>query len=291
MRFGTLTALAAALLVIMALAIGCSDDEATTPTITYGDNDDPAFVAVQTQIDEVLGSIVGDFASGMGSLYVLLGDTESVRAQLMPPWMVDNPEEEPVDTLITGYANDWHYVYASYLGEYYRSVYRDLLQYRIDGVPVEHPNASVDYIHTIKSWTITGLNQNVSHLDLNGRSDYVLSNLDQDVATVEGSGHHMTEVTYIAADTSFIGNYSFNVTVDNVQITKAPTGWINACPTSGTITLALSHVYTWTSAESSGNGSGTWTISATFADGTATVTANNGTTTWQYTAEVCQPAQ
>jgi hypothetical protein len=289
MRFGTLTALAASLLVIMALAIGCSDNEATAPTITYGDNSDPVFVPVKAQVDEVLGSIVGDFAGGMGSLYVLIGDTVSVRAELMPPWMVPNPETEPVDTLIAGYANDWHYVYASYLGDAYRSTYHDSLQYRIDGTPVEHPTTDVDYIHTIKSWEITGLNQNVTHLDLNGRSDYVLSNLDLPVASIEGSGHHMTEVTYVATDTTFIGNYSFDVTVDGVQVTKAPTGWVNACPTAGTITLALSHVYTWTGGTGSGNGSGTWTITAVFVNGAATVTAANGTNTWQYTCDVCEP--
>ncbi|MDD4052011.1 MAG: hypothetical protein PHR28_08960 [candidate division Zixibacteria bacterium] len=291
MRFGTLTALAASLLVIMALAIGCSDDDATAPSITYGDNDDPVFVPVQAQIDEVLSSIVGDFAGGMGSLYTVIGDTVSVRAELMPPWMVPNPDEEPVDTLIAGYANDWHYVYASYLGNAYRSTYRDSLQYRIDGTPVEHPTTGVDYVHTIKSWDITGLNQNVSHLDLNGRSDYVLADLDQTVASIEGSAHHMTEATYVATDTSFIGNFSFDITVDGVEVTKAPTGWLNACPTSGSIALVLSHVYTWTSANASGNGSGNWTITAVFVNGAATVTAANGTDTWQYTCDVCEPVQ
>lgn len=291
MRFGTLTALAVALLVIMALVAGCSDDKATAPTVTYGDNDDPTFVPVRTQVDEVLGTVVGDFAAGLGNLYTLPGDTASVRAELMPPWMVPNPETEPVDTLITGYQNDWHFVYASYLGDAYRSQYSDSVQYRIDGVPVEHPSGDVDYIHGIKSWNITALNQNVTHFDLNGRSSYVIANLDQTVAAIDGSGHHMTEITYIAADTTFTGNFSFDMTVDGVQVAKGPSGWTSACPTAGTIAMTLSHVYTWTGGNSSGNGSGSWTITAVFTNGVATVLATNGSETWRYTCDVCTPNQ
>lgn len=291
MRLRTLTALAMALMVIMAFVAGCSDDDtATAPTVTYGDNDDPVFVPVQTQIDNVLEEMVGDFASAMGTLYSVPGDTASIRAELMPPWMVPNPDEEPVDTLLTGYQNDWHYVYASYLGESYRSVFCDSVQYRIDGDPVEDPSNTVDYVHNIANWAITCLNQNASHFDLNGRSDYVVSNLDQTAANIDGNAHHMVEVNYMARDTSYMGNYNFNLTVDGVQVTKSPSGWNNACPNAGTVTMTMSYVYAWTGANSSGNGSGAWTVTATFSDGTATVTASNGTSTWQYTCEVCTPA-
>lgn len=292
MRLHTLTALALALMAVLAFVAGCSDDDAaTTPAITYGDNDDPVFVPVQTQIDGVLDEMIGDFAAGMGNLYTNPGDTASIRAELIPPWMVPNPDEEPVDTLITGYQNEWHFVYASYLGDAYRSVFCDSIQFRIDGEAVETPTNDVDYIHNIANWAITCLNQNVSHLDLNGRSDYEFAALDQAVATVDGDGHHMVEITYVSADTSYFGNYNFNMTVAGVQVAKSPTGWNNACPVAGTITMTMSYVYAWTGPQSSGNGASSWTVTASFDQGTATVTASNGASTWQYVSDVCSPAQ
>lgn len=286
MRFATITALAGMIILGLAFVAGCSDDQATAPTITYADNEDPIFVSIKTQIDETLEGVVNDMTSGLGNIKAVPGDTVSIKADLMPIDIIPDPLEE-VDTLIAIYQNDWYYVYASYYGDAYRAQLKDSVQYRIDGAVVEHPSLNVDYIHCIKNWNIAGLDPAVTHVDLSGRTEIEIDGLDGTVAAIEGNGYSTNELTYVAEDTTATANFSFEYTIANVQVAMGPVGWANACPVSGTMTLGLSYVYIWSNGSGSGNGSSAWTINASFNNGTATVTATNGASTWQYTREIC----
>ena len=88
MRLLKFTALAGMSILLIALFIGCgSDDKPTTTTPTYGNNNNPDFVPVQEEINDLLVEIVGDMLNGLDNLYVIPGDTVSARADLTPSWL------------------------------------------------------------------------------------------------------------------------------------------------------------------------------------------------------------
>lgn len=288
MRFGKLTALTGVLVIALAVIYGCSGDKTTsTPTITYGSIDDPQFVPVKTQIDTALTVFIGDILSGFDNLYAPPGDTQSVRAELTPPYLVPDPNANP-DTLIAIYENGWHYVYAAYVGDVYHARITDSIRFEVDGTPIEGPSLDIDYIHFINSWEFTALNPDVSHINFTGRNDFDIANLDQNTATINGTTVNNVEAVYIGVDTTATSDFDFNFTATDVQIPKTSRGWKASCPTAGTLDMTMTHTFSWTTLQSNGSGSKEWTIQVTFNNGAATVTADNGTTTWRYQYEVCQ---
>lgn len=287
MRLGKLTALTGVIFISIAVFFGCSSDKKTvTPTITYGSLDDPEFVPVKTQIDNTITNLVNDIVAGFDNLYVVPGDTSSVQNQLTPPAFEPDPDADP-DVLIAIYENGWHFVYATFTGDIYYAEIKDSIQFQIDGVPVQQPNSSVDYIHFIDSWVFEALNQDVTHIDYTGRNNFVLSDLDQTVAVINGTTNHEVDTYFINGDTSMTNLFAFNVAVTDLNIPKASGQWISGCPQSGTLEIVLADTFEWTNATSSGSGTIDWEVDVTFEDGNATVVATNGDDIWRYECEVC----
>ncbi|MFH1699272.1 MAG: hypothetical protein ABIE07_01690 [Candidatus Zixiibacteriota bacterium] len=287
MRLGKFTALAGILIIATAFIISCSSDDnkATTPTITYGDNNDPEFVPIQVQIDSVLQNFASDILDGLENLQTPPGDPTQTRADLVPAGEI--PIDTDPDTLIHVYQNGWHYIYAKHSGNSYEARLRDSVRFETDNVPVEVATNAVDYIHVIDNWTFTAVNQNVTHTDYAGRNEFEISGLDLNECTINSSTNNNISVHFVQGDSTMDNSFSFNVSTDNLIVKKATDGWYSGCPSSGTVSMTLSHVFTWDNGLTIGNGSSSWTIEATFDDGTATVTADNGTETWRYTCEVC----
>ncbi|MCP4569406.1 MAG: hypothetical protein GY841_17665 [FCB group bacterium] len=286
MRLLKLTALTGMSLLLLAFFVGCgSDDKPTTTTPSYGNNTDPDFVPVQDEINGLLVEIVDDMLDGFDNLYVTPGDTVNARADLSPSWLEPDPVDGP-DTLIAIYQNDWYFVYASYTGDIYRSRLWDSVQFQNDGTAQQSAN-NADYIHFIDNWEVTSLNQDVTHSDFSGRNDYVISHLDENIATIEGATEHNVNAVYVGTDTTMTLDYEFTSVATDIQIAKFVTGWHSACPVSGTIDMTMTNDFAWTNASSSGQSSVSWEIDVTFSNGTATIYADNGTVTWRYTCEVC----
>lgn len=289
MRFGKLTALTGVLLVMLVVIYGCSDDKTTsTPAVTYGSLDDPVFVPIKAQIDNEVDQLLTDMLSGFDNMYVMPGDTSSVRAQLTPPLQEPEPDADP-DTLIADFQDGWYFVYATYTGEVYHSRIADSIMYCLDGLPVERPTGGIDYIHFISSWTFTALDPTVTHVNFTGRNDFQFSNLDHSVSTINGNTVNTVEVVQIDPDITETNVFGFFVTVSNLNVPKESGGWYAACPQSGTLNFTLSHISieSWTGGAVYATSSAEWTVTVGFNNGTATVTASNGEGTWRYTSEVC----
>lgn len=291
MRLGILTALAGVIVISMALVIGCSSSKTTiSPTVVYGELTDSEFVPVKAQIDSVLASVVSDVLSGLNNLSVAPGDTSSVQADMTPPSIEPDPDASP-DSLVTVYIGDWHYVYATYTGATYFSRLRDSIQYRKDGVVQQNPSSTVDFIHNITNWTFTVLDQNTTHTDYAGRTDFTLENLDLATATINGNFSTTVKNVFIGVDSSFTELYAFDVDVTGFRVSEDAGAWISGCPNSGSLSFNLGYTYSWETNLDFGSGNSNWTATANFSNGTATVTVGNGTTNWQYTVETCSVIQ
>jgi len=287
MRFGKLTALTGILIMIAAGMYGCSDDKSTsTPAITYGPIDDPVFVPVKAQIDDAITTFVNDMRDGFENYYVAPGDWTTIRAQMMPPAIEPDLGADP-ETLIVIYQNDWHFVYATFLGDAFRSRVACSTQYQIDGIPVEDPQASVDFIHDIDNWRIMALDTDISHTNYTGRNDFQIANLDQNTATINGVTSNTVEIVYVDADSTMSDVYSFVFTVNNINVPRQDGEWESGCPCSGTLQMTLSHTYNWDNSITFGTGADGWNINVVFTNGIATVTADNGSDVWLYDIQVC----
>lgn len=287
MRFGKFTAFTGVFVIALALIWGCGDDKTSAPTVTYGSIDDPEFVPVKTQIDSVLTDFVEDVLLGFDNLYSSRIDTTRIRAELTPPSIVPDPDANP-DTLIAIYENGWHFIYATYVGDIYHSRVMDSIRFEVDGMPVEVPSANVDYIHFINNWEFTALNPAVSHIDFDGRNDFNFADLDQSVAIINGTTVNNIEIVYIGVDTTMTNSFNFDFSASDIHMPRTNQGWVATCPVAGTLDMTLTHTYSWTSNVTEGSGATEWTIQVTFNNGTATVTADNATTTWRYQCEICQ---
>jgi len=288
MRFGKLTALTGVLLIALFVFYGCSNDKTTsTPTVTYGSIDDPEFVPVKTRIDSTLTIFIGDILVGFDNLYAYPDDTVSVRAELTPPFVVPDGTAG-VDTLIALYDNGWYYVYATYTGNLYSARVTDSIQYQSNGTPVQDLSANIDFVHFINKWEFTAVNPDITHTDFDGRNNFTYANLDQSVSTINGETVNNVEAVYIGVDTTMTNNFDFSFTAANVQVARTIHGWKASCPVAGTLDMTMTHTYSWTHADTQGSGSGEWTIQVTFDNGTATITASNGTSNWRYECEICQ---
>ena len=287
MRLGKITALTGVIIISIAVLFGCSKDTKTvTPTVTYGSLDDPEFVPVKTQIDNTVTNLFNDVLAGFNNLYVAPGDTSSVQNQLTPPAIDPDPDANP-DVLITIYENGWHFVYAAFTGDVYYAELKDSIQFQIDGVPVQQPSSSVDFIHFIDRWIFEALDQDVTHVDYTGRNDFEISDLDQSVAVINGTTSHEVDTYFINGDTTMTNLFAFDITVAGLNISKVSGQWISGCPQSGSLEIVLTNSFEWTNATSNGSGTINWEIDITFDDGTATVVATNGTKTWRYECEMC----
>lgn len=291
MRLGTFTALIGAIIFTMVLATGCSDSNTQAPAPTnYGSLGDPQFTAVQPEIENAITGALGNLNAGFTNLTFIPGDTSSVAAQLVPPMLDPGPTGGP-DSLWVIYSNGWYYVYAIKSFDNYVARLKDSVQYKADGQVIQEPNSSVDYVHNITSWSFLSTNQDTSHIDLTGRSNFELANLDQQTATINGTCDRLAEVYYTAGDTSLTATFNFHLSAGNLAITKTSLGWGSACPSSGTIQMTLSYLYSWQGPNGFGTGSSSWNINVGFTNGLANITATNGNTAWNYQTQICDLPQ
>jgi hypothetical protein len=290
MRFDRFTALTGAVIFSLILAVGCSDDNQAPAPTNYGSLDDPQFTAVQDEIENAITGAIGNMDAGFVNLTYTPGDTSSVAAQLVPPMLDPGPGGAP-DSLWTSYSNGWYYVYAIKAFDGYMARLKDSVQYKADGVVIEGPGGLVDYVHNIANWSFISTTQDISHIDLTGRSDFELANLDLTTATINGTCDRLAEVVYMAGDTSLAATFNFHLAASNLAIAKTTLGWGSACPVSGTVQMTLAYLYTWQGPNGFGTGNSSWNISIGFTNGLANITATNGATTWNYQTQICDLPQ
>jgi hypothetical protein len=286
MRLGTFTALTGLAILTLGLLAGCSSDSKTAAPVVYGANDDPLFVPVKAQIDNTITSTFGNITTGFNNLTSRPGDTTSVANQLTPPEHAPGPNGGP-DSLVVTYVGGWYFISAIKSFTDYTARMRDSIEYKSNDLPVQGPNPTVDFVHYITNWAFNSTQQSQTHLDYAGRSDFQIANLDQLTAVVNGSSSRIAEVVYIAPDTTINHTYNFSLTASNLSIVRSNQGWASNCPSTGTISMALGHVYSWQRGSDFGTGSNNWTVTITMNNGTATVTAAHGSTTWRYTIQIC----
>lgn len=258
------------------LVIGCSGDS-NSSNLTPGSLTDPNFVAVQNEVDNLVDSTVSYISKGLHNLLVLPGDTDVVIVAYGPT---------PGDSVSADYVyeNGWHIV--TWIGNFSGKIlsFKDSIQF-LDyfGLPQQDNNSTETLIYK-HGWAESSIDTTVSHTDYSGVVALTLDNLGSGSATVSGSHSIDISIKTVMVDSTFWRNISVEGTVSNLSIIDVPGGWIQNCPLSGTIGATANMTYT----KDSGNPvTSNWTFSIRFTNGSISVGAISGTTSWSYTRQIC----
>jgi len=269
-----------ALVAVMLIAFGCSDDS-PTKSYTAGSDTDPDFAMVQNQVNTFLDSTIQFFANSFDNYNVMPNDDDLVESQYSPMY--------PTDTATYTYDGGWHEIYVTRSNSFFTDHIRDSLQFQINNDPVENASGA-DFMHLVRHWDyVTGEAYTVyTHTDMEGSLDLQFADLDTELCTINGVNDITVIWNYISGDTTIEATFEIEMTVDDISIAPVPTyGWASGCPTSGEIDFTVEQSYTIETDVVSDPIEKSWTVRVEWEDGVASVRVYWGDYRWTYTRDVC----
>jgi hypothetical protein len=255
--------------------VGCGGSD-NNPTSTAGSLTDPAFMAVQDQLDNIVDSTLTNIVNGFQNLTNVSGDG-NVNPVFYGPVQPDS------DVVSATYAGGWHVVLVSRVRATYDTMLRDSVQFYANNGVSQMPTA-VDSLYYRHQWRFNFGDTTVTHLGMSSSANLTIGGLQGNVATIDGSHEADINTKQVTADSTVWRSFSISADVTDLQVSKTFVGWAQGCPSSGTISGTIDMSYQ----KDDGTPMATsWTFTATFSDGTMSATVARGTTTWHYTTDVC----
>ncbi len=258
------------------LVSGCSSDS-NSSNLTPGSLTDPNFVAVQNEVNNLIDSTISYISDGLYNLLVLPGDTDVIIVAFGPT---------PGDSVSADYVyeNGWHIV--SWIGSFSgkTSSFKDSIQFLDNlGQPQQDNNNTETLIYKHR-WVEISIDTTVSFTDYSGVVALTLDNLGSGSATVSGSHSIDVSIKTVTVDSTVWRDIAVEGTVSNLAISEVTGGWLQNCPSSGTIGATANMTYT---KDSDNPVTSDWSFSIQFTDGTIRASAISGTTSWSYTDQIC----
>lgn len=253
-----------ALLALVSLIAGCSDDKPVVPVNPA----DAQYDLVTTEVAQYLDTVIAQFANGL-TMAAQDGDVTNVITQSYSPV---NP-----DSLLTG--DGWNVVYVADIVAGYNSFRIDSIQFRHQGMPQDVVTGA-DAMALIQNWSFENPDTTVDYRNLDVHSVFVFSNINTDNAVVNGVRNQTIETKTNGVKRDYEIQFSYS----GVTIPNANNNWENGCPQSGLIqgTVNLtqqsgSNIPTTTS----------WDFEITIDNGDASVNVTAGPYNRSFTSPLC----
>jgi hypothetical protein len=269
---------------ILGLA-GCSDDSnpPTNSGITAGSPTNPDYLLVQNQLNTYLDSTQQFFTAGLGNIYQLPADTGKIPNAYGPVG--------PQDTASYVYYDGWHITYVSRDNDNFVNRLLDSVQFMNNSKAIQNP-AGLDYLHYIHHWEFGAKNSVATHTSMNGDVNLEFSDLDTDVAHINGTKNLVVEWNYFSIDSTVTAMFDMNVVATDIAIQQIPNyGWSSGCPSSGNVNIDLNVSYSLDTGFGPDLSVKTWSCKIAYENGTATVNMVSDNKFWSYTREICTPVQ
>lgn len=258
---------------------GCSSDSIGS-TIVQGDLDDPTFMAIRDNLDEVIDSIA-----------------EKAHTPLTNPWGFPldsatwtNPDDNiwwgplnPGDSADYDYSDDgWHTMYVYQLTASGSQIYYDSMAFYINGHPLnEYPPETQEvkyrgsYQHEIEE------GNQINTLDYTIRVDY--ENVSSFIAGATGTAVIGIANEYTEGTSDIVEQYDFDVSFEDMQYTRDDiNSWDNYTAVNGDIQIGMNYAIETTTGTTTQTDDQAWTIEITFEEDIAHVNATYGNTRWTY---------
>ena len=262
---------------LFAMVIGCGSDNRSDNPVNYND---PEFVVIQDEVGRFVDSTLEFFANGMGTMYGLATDTV-----VDPVLYVPGPIDFETDSISSSYINGWHVVYIALNRNEFTSVLRDSIRFIKDGQPQQSANNIEDLLFR-HFWSFNVTDTNVTHRDLVGQADYSFTDLNTTQATINGTDDWQADSKFVSTDSTVWRNITIEATVTNVKINQSVAGWVQSCPTSGTVSATIQMVY---QKDDNDPVTSEWTVHITFNNGNVSTLVGRGENSWNYNTQLCTP--
>ncbi len=271
----------AAFVAVTFLALGCSDDDTTTPSTptTPADNNgiETVLPLVQTQVHQYLDSIVVEMEAGLKvATFTEAGSNNDIGDLFMGGGYPDS----------TRTANSWIVSYLTDLGSGVGTkTIVDSIAYIVGGnLSVTAHNAEAMFArHKFNYQTSDTVN---SYTDLTNHGDLHITGINTTTATVNGTFNVVVDSKHISTDSLVWNNWTIDVTTNNLTFVRTSDSWTNGCPNSGTATVNVvwertlpNSVPTYTQ----------WQFDITFTDGVMEADVTTGSLSATYGRTLCTP--
>ncbi|HWR83189.1 MAG TPA: hypothetical protein VN285_07795 [Candidatus Deferrimicrobium sp.] len=263
---------------ILALVLGCgSDNKSTDNPANYGD---PEFLVVQGEMENFVDSTLESFTTGMGAIYQLEPDTTLNEVFFGP-----GPFEPPTDSISASYGSGWHVVYIGLDRTLYYLVIRDSVQFLKEGQPQQEADG-LDSLRFHHQWAFRFKDTTVSHRDGEGNANYYFGGLNTSVTTINGTNDRQVWAKFVSEDSTVWRSLHVEASVYDVQLRRGAGGWVQHCPSSGSISATIEMVY---QKDLEAPDTTVWQVNTSFEDGSVTTTVTKSGFAWTYTKQRCTP--
>lgn len=271
-----------AVIALLGLAAGCSDSSTNTD---YGSLTDPSFQEVQPEVNMFLDSMFIAFSAGLSSYNEVPVTDNDINLFYGPV----NPGQTVSSYEYT--AEGWHHItFESNTGVHVIGI-NDSIQFSAAGV-VQESADNADAMSYRHHWAVTSVDQTADYSNYRGDVNYDFTGLTSSTTTINGGYSYDVENHTESANVETDNQFAFTSTASNVRVNRPIGGWGAGCPSSGSVSFSISQtkIVTDTQASTVDTTATTWTGSMSFNDGRVTVSISDGTTTWAYASNICEPA-
>lgn len=266
---------------------GCSSSDKPA-TSFYGSTSDPDFLLVQSEVSDVVDSTINFLLSGFESIAVTPSAEQYLLDSLTEQDTDVNVNYGPGDgdsvTVSYIYSNDWHILtFVSVISDH-AIFFNDSIQYRdINGTP-QQDSDNIDQLLYKHKWSSDANDQSVTHTDMNGSYDYVVTNLSTSRATFNGTIGWGASRTVVTADSTVTVGIVASASIIAVEVEKTGSGWATGCPSSGSMVIDVQMTY---AKDNDAPVVTDWTITISFNEGVVSSTVRRGDILWSYSNDVC----
>jgi hypothetical protein len=260
------------------LFVGCSSDSGIDTTIKQGNPNDPAFLAVKAEINDVLDSITVRSFNPLTNPWGFPLDSTTLRQDYGP--------FHPGDIVDYGYDNGLYTLLIGSFATAVNTMIVDSVMFLKGDIPSYWYDQYTTDIHVRSRIIITYDGEETEYTEQSYYGNIRLSGVNQQSATADG------DVTWgidYYEDTGSIQThdcYDATVTIDGIQFDRTPTYiWGDYTPSAGIISLSVTCTNEVTDGSETTTTSRDWMFEVTISsDGTASVEVISNNTRWVYSA-------
>ena len=253
-----------ALITLVCLIGGCSDDQPVVPVNPA----DAQYQQVTAEVNQYLDTAIAQFATGL---------TMAEQDGLVTDVITNAFSPIDPDSLLSG--DGWHVVYTTDLVAGYNSFRVDSIQFRHQGLPQDNlPGA--DAMAIVHNWTIENPDTTVNYRNSEVRSVFVFSSIDTEDAVINGTRYQAIH----AKGGEFKHDFDIQMSFSGVTVSNANNGWETGCPLSGLIEGTVDFTQ---QAGSSLPTTTSWDFEITIENGEAAFTVTAGPYSRSSTSTLC----
>jgi hypothetical protein len=245
---------------------GCSSDSTSSVVL-----ENPRYLAVKAQVNAYVDSTLNMSANAMEMVLTAnAGDTTAP---------ISYGSFNPDSVINTG---EWCLVYLGDVQTAFTNFYLDSIQFTKGGLTNSQP-IGAETMNLHHTWRYNSADTTGVFKNYTSTATLTISGLKTDQAVVDGTATHAVDYRETKNSASIRGHVNFEATMTGLTFTKANNGWTNGIPSSGQVATVVTMIY---QSGTQAPDTTSWSVDASFTDGTMTATVVSDGATKTYTRTI-----